>query len=523
MPELYQTDVLIIGSGIAGAVAALELSQNNIDVLLITRASDPEESNTRYAQGGIIYRGTNGATEKLVKDILDAGAHYNNLEAVDILAAEGPGLVKSILIDKLKIPFDRKNDGELSRATEGAHSQARILHVADHTGRSIEKVLLQTVKKSRNIKILTGHTAIDLITPAHHSLDQRRIYDPNNCVGCYCIARNSGNVSRCLAKKVILATGGIGQVYLRTSNPEGARGDGLAMAYRAGARVINCEFIQFHPTTFYHPQSANFLISEAVRGEGARLVNEKGQPFMDQYSPEWKDLAPRDITARSIYSEMFKHDKNFMYLDLASYMKPELIRNRFPDIYKYCLSYKTDITTDLIPIVPAAHYFGGGIWTDMWGRTTIRNLYAIGEVACTGVHGANRIAGSSLLEGLVWAVRAAQDIRSVLAENTLPQESDYPKWNYTGESEPDQALIQQDIGSIQHIMWNYVGLVRTADRLERALNELNHLNAQVGQFYSKSRTTDDLIGLRNAVLAALLITRAASINRRSIGCHYRNN
>ncbi len=517
----FTTEVLVVGSGIAGATAALELVRRGVQVTLVTRVQQPEESNTYYAQGGIIAYGDSNSADLLVTDIIKAGANYNNREAVEILATEGPGLVRRILIDTLKVPFDRRPNGNLSWIKEGAHSEDRILHVADHTGRAIEIALLQAIGKSKNVQVLTGHTAIDLITTSHHSIDIQERYARRACVGVYCYDRQSKSVKRILAKTVILATGGVGQLFLRTSNPVGARGDGLAMAYRAGGRVLNCEFVQFHPTTLHKPPSENFLISEAIRGAGGKLIDGNGEPFMHKYSPEWQDLAPRDITARGIHQEMLLHGATNMYLDVSVVGTPAEIRRRFPDIHAFCQQYKIDITCDPIPVVPAAHYFCGGIWVDTFGRTTIDNLFAIGEVACTGVHGANRIASSALLEGLVWGTRAANQISSVIDGLPEPSEREYPEWQYTGDQISDKALIQQDMKTIRQLMWNYVGLVRTTSRLERALEELNHLNTQIERFYRHRVVTDELIGLRNSALSALLITRAAHANRSSVGCHYR--
>ena len=286
----------------------------------------------------------------------------------------------------------------------------RILHVADYTGKAIEIALIKAVRSHPNITLLTGHTAVDLLTPAHHALDRHALYAPLSCVGAYLFEQATGEVKRCMARKTILATGGLGQIFLRTSNPPGARGDGFAMASHAGARLINMEFVQFHPTTFHQDGAPNFLISEAVRGAGARLVLANGEPFMQRYAPEWKDLAPRDVVARSIHREMLSRGLTHVYLDLRSYIASEEILNHFPTIRESCLAHGVDIATDLVPVVPAAHYTCGGVWVDEWGRTTLEDLYAIGEVSCTGLHGANRLASTSLLEGLVWGHRAAADI-----------------------------------------------------------------------------------------------------------------
>jgi L-aspartate oxidase len=293
------------------------------------------------------------------------------------------------------------------------------------------------------------------------------------------------------------------------------------MAYRAGARVINNEFIQFHPTTFYHPHEPNALISEAVRGAGARLVRANGEPFMQEYSPDWKDLAPRDVVSRSIHDEMLKTDMPHVYLDLRSYIPANTIREHFPNIHRTGLEYGVDISTELVPVVPAAHYFCGGVWVDGWGRTTVSDLYAVGEVSCTGLHGANRLASTSLLEGLVWGKRAAEDIQQSLPAHLPAVAGDIPPWQDYGSEPPDPALITQDLSNIKHIMWNYVGLVRTTHRLGRAIRELRALETETERFYRIARISDDLIGLRNAVRTATIVTMAAWENKESMGCHYR--
>jgi L-aspartate oxidase len=293
------------------------------------------------------------------------------------------------------------------------------------------------------------------------------------------------------------------------------------MAYRAGARVINNEFIQFHPTTFYHPHEPNALISEAVRGAGARLVGADGEPFMQEYSPDWKDLAPRDVVSRSIHNEMLKTDVPHVYLDLKSYISTEKIREHFPNIHRTGLDYGVDISTELVPVVPAAHYFCGGVWVDLWGQTTISDLYAVGEVSCTGVHGANRLASTSLLEGLVWGNRAAEHIREHLPSRLPHAAQDIPPWQDYGSEPPDPALISQDLSNIKHIMWNYVGLVRSTHRLARAIRELRALETEIERFYRVARISDGLIGLRNAVRTATIVTMAAWENKESMGCHYR--
>jgi L-aspartate oxidase len=528
MEELLQTEVLIIGCGVAGAVAAMQLADTGIPVTVVTRAAEPAETNTYYAQGGIIYRGQDDSPDLLEKDILRAGAGHSNPAAAKILSEEGPDLVKKILIDKIGVQFDhnhRDMDEELSLAREGGHSIPRIVHAADATGKAIQLALVKALKERGNIRLLAGYTAIDLLTPSHHSINRLQVYEPPSCAGAYMLEQATGKVIRAVAKHTILATGGLGQIYLHNTNPMGARGDGIAMAYRAGARTINMEFIQFHPTTFYHSQAPRFLISEAVRGDGARLVLAGGEPFMQRYDPQWKDLAPRDVVSRAIYHEMLTYDLPNVYLDLRSYIPEARIREHFPNIFENCLQHGIDITRDLVPVVPGAHYSCGGLWVDMWGESTIGNLYAIGEVACTGLHGANRLASTSLLEGLVWGKRVADRISQRLVSShagcSVSDPAMIPPWQELSTSVPDPALIWQDMSVIKHMMWNYVGLVRTTRRLQRALRELRQLETEIENFYRATALTDGLIGLRNAVRTSVIVAAAAWENRRSIGCHYR--
>lgn len=519
--DLLETEVLILGCGIAGGATALTLADTGVPVTMVTRGKAPESTNTYWAQGGIIYTAPDDSPDRLVEDILRAGAGHCYEPAVRLLAEAGPAAVQRVLIDRLGVEFDQTPRGELSLTLEGGHALPRIIHAADATGKAIEIALLHALASHPNVTLLTGHTAVDLLAPAHHARNRLRVYEPRSCVGAYLFDQVRGQVVRCLAKKTVLATGGLGQIFLRTTNPVGARGDGLAMANRAGVRIINTEFVQFHPTAFYDQNGARFLISEAVRGAGARLIDAQGRPFMAKYAPAWQDLAPRDVVAQSIHREMLEQDLPNVYLDLASYLARDEIQRKFPTIYARCLEHGVDITAEPAPVVPAAHYSCGGIWVDEWGQTDRYHLYAIGEVSCTGVHGANRLASTSLLEGLVWGERAAQHILSALPETTHFQASEIPAWMDPGNESADPALISQDLSSIKHIMWNYVGLVRTTSRLERALRELNSLETEIEQFYRKTRLTDDLIGLRNAVRTASLVTNAAWQNKRSMGCHYR--
>jgi L-aspartate oxidase len=519
------TDVLIIGSGIAGTTAALKLAQDpRRHIILINRVLDPCESNSRYAQGGIIGRGPGDTPDLLIEDILAAGAGASFPQAARILAEEGPALLQEILVRLARVPFDEQENGEPDWGQEGAHSRRRILHVGDGTGKAIITALMEVVQRQPNIELITEATAVDLITYPHHSRDPLAAYKPVTCHGVYVFDRKGKAVHRTLAAFTLLATGGIGRLYRNTTNPPGARGDGLAMANRAGARILNCEYIQFHPTALAVPGAEGFLISEAVRGEGGVLLDPDGQPFMEKYSPEWKDLAPRDVVARAIHTEMETHGYSHVLLDIASHMGPREIKDRFPNIYMECQRVGLDITLEPIPVVPAAHYFCGGVAVDEWGRTSIDRLYAVGEVSCTGLHGANRLASTSLLEGLVWGIRAARDIETRLANGMTcaVTREDIPAWDESGlTQDSDPALIQGDMQTIQNIMWHYVGLIRSGDRLSRAIRELRHMQNEIETFYRRTKLSDGLIGLRNAVEVALIVSQAAQHNRQSRGCHFR--
>jgi L-aspartate oxidase len=519
-----ETKVLVIGCGIAGATAALRLAQDRQrEVTVITRTHDPEESNTRYAQGGIVARGLNDSPDLLVEDILRAGAGLSLPPLARLLAEEGPHLVQRILIREVGVPFDRDDAGGLAYTREGGHSVPRVAHVGDATGCAIERALMARLRELPNVTLRAGQTAVDLITSPHHSHNPLAIYEPITCHGAYVLDREEEKMHRILAPATVLATGGVGCIYRHTTNPPGARGDGLAMAFRAGARVINAEYIQFHPTTLAVPGAGNFLISEAVRGEGARLYTPDGRHFMDAYAPRWGDLAPRDVVARAIHHEMLEHGYPHVLLDLANVMEPDRIRERFPTIYATCLQAGVDITAEPIPVVPAAHYFCGGVLVDTWGRSTIEGLYAVGEVSCTGVHGANRLASTSLLEGLVWGDRAGRDIAA--RRDLRPVDADQiPPWKpAAGDTLADPVLVHRDSRTIQNIMWLYGGLARNTRRLARALRDLNHLWEVIDDFYRTTRLSDNLIGLRNMAQAAWIVTLAAWHNRQSRGTHYRED
>lgn len=519
--------MLIIGCGIAGATAALRLARNpQRQITVLTRARDPHESNTRYAQGGIVGRGIDDNPAILESDIIGAGGGVSSPEAARILSEEGPSMLHEVLEKTARVAFDQEANGRPLFTTEAAHSRRRILHVGDSTGNAIMNGLITALHDCPNVTIESEMTAVDLITFPHHSRDPLDIYRVITCHGAYTFDRQERTVHRYLAAATVLATGGLGRIYRNTTNPPGARGDGLAMANRAGARLANTEYVQFHPTTLAVPGAEGFLISETVRGEGGILITPDGNAFMEQYAPEWKDLAPRDVTARAIHHEMESKGYSYVLLDIASRMSAGAIRDRFPNIYKQCLKAGVDMTRDPIPVVPAAHYFCGGVLVDEWGRSNIERLYAVGEISCTGVHGANRLASTSLLEGLVWGNRAATHIEKSLNQGQLlrTEFNSVPSWDESGLiADADPALIQGDMQTIQNIMWHYVGLVRSAERLSRAIRELRHLWNEIETFYRTTKLDDGLIGLRNAVEVAQIVAQAARHNRQSRGCHYRQD
>jgi L-aspartate oxidase len=518
----HRTDVLVLGCGIAGACAAIEAADLGRRVIVLRRAAEPSESNSSWAQGGIVGRGHDDSPDRLERDILAAGAGLSYPPTARILAEEGPDLLDRFLIDRVGVAFDREQGG-LAFGLEAAHSARRILHVGDATGRAIMDALLHRLENHPNVHLVSDHTAVDLLTFPHHSRDPLAIYEPVRCHGAYVLDQKTGRVEPWIARSTVLATGGLGQIYLYTTNPAGARGDGLAMAYRAGARVIQSQFVQFHPTALDMPGTTKTLISEAVRGEGAILRTPDGEPFMERHDATRRELAPRDVVARAIFHEMLANDWAHVHLDIATQMPADRIRARFPQIHRLCLERDIDITRRPIPVLPAAHYFCGGVFVDAHGRTTVDGLYAVGEVACTGVHGANRLASTSLLEGLVWGVRAA---RHLTASNggPPPPSSSIPPWDDSGLThDADPALIQGDLQTVRTLMWHYVGLVRNGYRLTRAISELRRLWMNIEEFYRQARLTDSLIGLRNAALVALIVARAAHRDPVSRGCHYRED
>jgi L-aspartate oxidase len=513
------TDVLVIGCGIGGASAALEAAKSGLRVVIITKHDDLKESNTFYAQGGIVSLGPGDNPDLLRNDIFETGDQINNPEAVDILAEQGKTLVDEILIQELQIPFERTSPDELDYAQEAAHSRRRILHVKDTTGETIEQKFIDRLKSFSNVTFLPGHTAVDLLTIPHHSKNPSLFYRESSCIGAYVLNNKTQKVERIFALRTVLATGGCGAVFLYTSNPRGAIGAGYAMAYRAGARITNMEYIQFHPTLLFHRDAEAFLISETVRGEGARLKTKDGRTFMQNYNSA-QEMAPRDEVTRAIYEEMTNSNSNYVMLDLASFTEID-ITERFPNIYRTCLSYGIDITRDPIPVVPAAHYCCGGVLVDSWGRSSLKNLYAVGEVACTGVHGANRLASISLLEGLIWGTRAARKIAQTFDSTKQYDPDEVHDWYYPrGEEEIDPALINQDWSAIRNTMWNYAGIIRTPKRLERARADLDYLRHRIEKFYRSAQMDPQVVGLKHGIQVAMLITQAACGNPVSRGAHF---
>ena len=514
-------DVLVLGTGIAGLTSAIKLSEKGLNIGLVTREEKPETTNTAWAQGGIIYSKPKwDKSDILNSDIQKASAGTSNDEAIKVLIDKSSEIIEEILLEKAKTEFNRNEDNSLCLTREAAHSLERIIYRGDYTGKSIQVSLLNYVEKLENVTILTAHTGIDLITPGHHGVSLKQRYEPHKIVGAYLFDQKKEAVVKVMAKKTILATGGVGALYLHNSNNVGARGDGHAMAKRAGAQISNMEFIQFHPTTFYSgAYHRRFLISEAVRGEGGVLLNSKGERFMRKYHEDL-ELAPRDVVSRAILSEMIELQDDYVYLDI-SHKDSDALKERFPTIYEYCLNHKVDITKNPIPVVPAAHYTCGGVKTDIQGRTNVVNLYAVGEVASTGLHGANRLASTSLLEGLTFGYIAADHILSEWnrVEEIYPAEL-IKDWNL-GEREIDAALITQDIQTLKQTMWNYLGLKRSKSRLARARAMFGELTEEIHKFYKHAKLRDDLIGLRNAVEVGQMVLNSSVRNKKSIGCFYR--
>lgn len=512
--KTLRTDCLVIGAGLAGSAYALQAAKRGQAVELLS-LSDPMAANSDWAQGGIIYD-TAHDPDGLARDIFAASDRTANPAAIEQLVQHGPAAVKELLLDELQVPFDREPGGELNFTREGGHSARRIIHAKDASGHAILAAVAARVDVTPRITRRAGWVAIDLLTLSHNSDDPADKYQPLTCFGAYVLDTSTGETSAVIAKKTILATGGLGQIFLHSTNQPGSVGHGVAMAYRVGARLIDLEYVQFHPTVFAKKNAPRFLITEALRGEGAVLLNAKGERFMDPIDPRGS-LASRDVVARSIKQELAASGEACVFLDLSA-LKPDFIRERFPSIYERCLRHGTDITREPIPVVPAAHFACGGVHADLHGRTSVRHLNAIGETGCTGLHGANRLASTSLVECLTTARFTAEADAADLARDQFRQPE--PREWESPTREADLVLVRQDMLQIQHTMWNYAGVIRSPKRLVRARRILLELREEIQSFYRGCRLTRELIELRNAIQTALLVVHAASLNPRSRGCHY---
>lgn len=501
-------DILVIGSGIAGLSFALKAA-DFAKVAIITKKSD-STSNTNNAQGGIAAVLDHTDTyQSHIQDTLVAGAGLCDRKAVEVLVKEGPDRIKELIDFGVQFTKDEKgendNDYNLHLGREGGHSARRIVHAQDLTGREVERALVRLIKMNHNIHIFEHHQALDLIT------------ENNTCKGALVIDTETDDIDVFKAKYIMLSTGGLCQIYEHTTNPDIATGDGVAMAYRAGAEIANLECIQFHPTSLYHPKANSFLISEAVRGEGGILRTADGTRFMENYH-QLKELAPRDIVARAIDSQMQKDNADCVYLDVT-HLGTDFIKEHFPYIYENCLKYGIDITKDWIPTVPAAHYSCGGVRCDLNAMSSINNLYVCGEVSCTGVHGANRLASNSLLEALVWARRAMLDIQSKIADCKTPEVCD-TSFNNQEKDRTDYDILSGYVEKIKRIMWKNVGIVRTNRKLDRALAELTHIQHAIDDLMTKYKLTSKLCELRNMCECAILVTRSAAKRHESRGLNY---
>jgi L-aspartate oxidase len=508
--QSHSYDVIVIGAGAAGLGVALRLA-DHCSVAVISKALLPE-SNTYYAQGGISAALSQGDSfESHIEDTARAGAGLCNPAVVREVVSQGPGCIDWLIAQGVEFTRNAGKETGFHLTREGGHSHRRVLHVEDATGRAVTEALLDSALRHSAVQMLEGLLAVDLICapPAGPS--------PGCCVGVYALDQRSKQVQTFQAPNVVLATGGAGKVYLYTSNPDVATGDGIAMAWRAGCRVANMEFVQFHPTCLFHPRAKSFLVSEAVRGEGGKLLLPDGEPFMRRFDPR-AELAPRDVVARAIDHEMKWLGADCVYLDI-SHRSAEFIRGHFPNIYARCKDFGFDMTKEPLPVVPAAHYTCGGVVTDLQGQSDIPGLFAIGEVACTGLHGANRMASNSLLECLVFAKFAAQSILNALPRQASPPE--VPEWDASQVTDSDEeVVVSHNWDELRRFMWDYVGIVRTNKRLQRAKRRVDLLLGEIDEYYGNFHVTADLIELRNLALVADLIIRSAMARQESRGLHF---